>query len=162
MKKTPASTTQTGASNVATKPSVTQSLKDLLTAGVSQKCTFDQGTVLLSAGKFRADINTTVSGKTSQMHMINDGQFTYIWGADLPQGMKMKIDATAANADSSKYFDTNAKANYNCAPTVSAATDFAPPANVTFMDLTATQQMMPKTNGTGYYGACLRHNFESQ
>lgn len=132
---------KTGQKTAVTQPaesaqqSAMQSLKDLLAAGVSQKCTFDMGSVVISGSKFKADINTTVDDKTIQTHMINDGEFSYIWGGDLPQGIKMKVDAATSSSGTPQYFDTSAQINYKCEQVVANPADFVVPADVTFTDL---------------------------
>lgn len=153
MKKAPAVQQEVATTEPTPTTSAMQSLKDLLAGGTSMKCTFStdtgstksSGTIYTGSGKYKADIDTTVDGKVSQMHMINDGQFSFIWGSAMPTGIKIKIDTTAvedgSTAGSNQYFDPNSKANYNCAPTVMTAGSFVAPTDVKFTDLSAQMKV---------------------
>lgn len=127
-----------------------KSLKDLLSSGVAQKCTFsstdesgsNEGITYVSAGKVRGDFTTTVSGKITKSHMISDGKTSYIWTDGEKDGFKMTIpDATptsaktdTSNSQVSSEGDLNQKMDYKCSGWVVDNSFFTPPTNVTFND----------------------------
>ncbi len=128
-----------------------KSLKDLLTSGVAQKCTFSQtdesgiseGTTYVSGGKIRGDFTTTASGKVTKSHMISDGKTSYIWSEGEKNGFKMIVDESDSadtktdnsNAPVSGEADLNQKADYKCSGWVVDGSFFTPPSSVTFSDL---------------------------
>lgn len=141
-----------------------KSLKDLLSAGVAQKCTFattsesgsSEGTTYVSGGKVRGDFTTTTSGKTTISHMISDGKTSYVWTEGEKNGFKMTIpesttEPSTGNADSStstsSEADLNQKADYKCSGWVADTSYFTPPANVTFTDF--SQIYNPASPQTG-------------
>src|ERR1035437_9338850 len=79
-KRLAAPVVQTQTSGTSETPS---SLKDLLSKGIAQSCTFSSdassGTVYVSSGKVRGDFGTTVDGNVTKSHMIVDGNTSYIW-----------------------------------------------------------------------------------
>jgi hypothetical protein len=128
-----------------------KSLKDLLSSGVAQKCTYSstdeesgtsEGTSYVSGGKVRADFSTTVSGKTTISHMITDGKTSYIWTDGEKSGFKMTVpDATPTSAKTdtsntpvSSEADLNQKVDYKCSAWVVDNSYFTPPTTVTFSD----------------------------
>ncbi|MCL5435231.1 MAG: hypothetical protein M1405_02475 [Patescibacteria group bacterium] len=131
-----------------------KSFMDILSSGISQKCTFDMkvestessGVLYVSAGKLRGDITTTVEGKKQNISMIRNGDTNYIWGSAIPQGIKMTVPEKdfASDTKTGQYFNPNEKADYKCSPWIVDSSLFAPPANVKFTDISA---MMPKTSG---------------
>jgi len=145
----------------------TKSLKDLLSSGVAQKCTFSttnesgvsEGTSYVSGGKVRGDFTTTVSGKTTKSHMISDGKSSYIWNDEDKTGFKMTIDETT-QADVTKDSDTptsiktegdlDQKADYKCSKWIVDGSYFTPPSNISFTDF--SQMLNPSaapSQGTG-------------
>lgn len=137
--------------------SATQSLLDLLSSGVTQKCTFastnenatTKGTIYISDTKMRGDIKSTSTkdNKTTNFYMIRNGDTTYIWGDSIPGGIKMRLSAQdlQTNNQAVQYFNTKEKAQYSCGAWVIDNSVFNPPASVKFMDVSA---IMPKTTGT--------------
>jgi hypothetical protein len=120
------------------------SLKQLLAAGVSQKCTFSdngsQGTFYVSSGKSRGDFSSTVAGKATTTHMISDGKTSYVWVDGQPQGFKMSFDAASqqqanASASAPKGVDVNKTLDYHCEAWSADSSMFSMPANIQFMDL---------------------------
>ena len=150
---TQAVTTQKPASNH------TKSLLELLTSGQTTKCTFETntseksqttGTVYISGNNMRGQFTTKVNGKASNINLIRVGDQSYIWGDDLPSGIKMKLSAKdlSQNNQTKQYIDANNKTNYNCSPWVPDASQFTPPTNVKFTDYSSMMKM-----GTGESGA---------
>lgn len=123
--------------------SVPTSLKDLLAANLPQKCTFPEGTVYISGGKFRGDFSSDVSGKAVVSHMISDSKTSYIWTDGEKQGFKMTItDEAKSQAESQTEVDkngvdVNAKLDYKCSTWLPDASLFNTPAGVEFTDFSA-------------------------
>lgn len=128
-----------------------KSLKDLLSSGVAQKCTYSttdesgtsEGTTYVSGGKVRADFTTVMSGKTTKSHMITDNKTSYVWTDGEKNGFKTTISEEDAKADTSVSSDAefsqsgaslNEKVDYKCSGWVVDGSFFTPPSNVTFTD----------------------------
>ncbi|KKT77471.1 MAG: hypothetical protein UW73_C0019G0006 [Microgenomates group bacterium GW2011_GWB1_44_8] len=124
-KSSPATQTQTSGPT---------SLKDLIVANIPQKCTFPEGTVYISGGKFRGDF-------APNSHMISDSKTSYVWTDDQKQGFKMTIDADAkaeAQAESDNGgVDVNEKLDYKCGAWLPDASMFNLPSGVDFTDFSA-------------------------
>jgi hypothetical protein len=125
--------------------SVTQSpktLKEMLTSGVSQTCTYNDtiansevsGTSYVAGGKVRADFSSTSEGKVTRGHTIFDGTVSYIWMDDTKTGFKFEIDPAEIKTDSNtevQGFDLNNMA-YDCKSWNVDDSMFEVPADVTF------------------------------
>lgn len=123
-----------------------KTLKDLLAAGTSQKCTYADktedvdvsGTSYISAGKIRGDFSTTTAGKTIAGHMIVDGKTSYVWMDGQKTGFKMSFDTTNTDGTTNKdtqAIDPNKAFDFNCSAWTVDTTMFALPKTVTFTDL---------------------------
>lgn len=156
-------------SGISPVTSGAQSVKDLIAAGIPQKCTFTsteggastQGTTYVAAGKVRGDFGSTIDGKASVSHMISDGETTYIWQDGQMNGVKMEIpkdsqgEASTQPVDTSvgKQADLDQKMDYDCSAWIPDTSLFSPPSDVTFTDL--SQMYTAPTNttpGTGSNG----------
>jgi hypothetical protein len=120
-----------------------KSIKDLLTAGIPQQCTFTdasgeaglEGTTYIAGGKMRGDFTTTVDGKTTTGHTIFDGKTSWIWMDETSTGFKIEVDPS--EADSSELpvqqgMDLNKTIDYNCSTWLPDNTLFNPPTDITF------------------------------
>lgn len=131
------------------------SIKDLVAAGVPQKCTFsmtsesgtNEGTNYVSGGNVRGDYKTTYKDKTTMTHMISDGKNTYVWTEGEKTGYKMSIpEETSEDSMMEGKENTEPGANlsekldFNCSAWVPDNSLFTPPSDVTFSDFS---QMMP-------------------
>ncbi len=124
-----------------------KSLKDLLTAGVAQKCTYQDtstaanvsGTTYISAGKVRSDFTSVTSNITISGHMVADGKTSYVWMDGQTTGFKMAFDqaSTASAGSAQQGVDANKAMNYSCSAWVVDNTLFTPPTSVKFTDLGA-------------------------
>ena len=127
------------------------SLKDLITQGIAQSCTFSNagttGTVYVSGGKVRGDFSTSTTSATTQSHMIVMNNTSYIWMEGQKTGFKMSYDPNATPGTSSSApngsFDASANMNYNCSTWVVDASQFTLPAGVTFTSFAAPTQTAP-------------------
>lgn len=151
-----------------------KSLKDLLSSGVAQKCSFSsdgsQGVSYISGGKVRGDFTSQVSGKTTTSHMISDGATSYIWTDGEPNGFKMTVDPNQAaevkndytNTSTSGAADLNQKADYKCSGWVVDGSVFTPPTNVTFSDFSQmyapVASSMPSSGSSGSSSTCAYCN----
>jgi hypothetical protein len=135
---TPSVQTATGTE----QPSAVSSLKDLISKGIAQSCTFSNegmtGSVYMSGGKVREDFDVTVDNKTMKSHVIVMENTIYNWSDGQTTGIKMAYDpnatpaATSATSSSKGSFDTNASLNYKCSAWTVDASKFTLPAGVTF------------------------------
>jgi hypothetical protein len=143
------------------------SLKDLLSMGKNQKCTYKYSdpttgtmegvTYISTSGKMRGDYTgTDPAGKTFSGHMINDTQFMYTWSSQTPQGMKIPItedmkktvdDAQKNPQDYQKYVNTDAKMAYDCDNWNGDASVFTPPSDVQFTDLSEQMKVIEDLKG---------------
>ena len=139
------------------------SMKELLAKGGSQKCTFSNsiegtessGVVYMSGGRMRTDfVAKTADGQTVESHMILDGDNTYLWSNQMPQGMKMKINMmntqAGAQTQANGSVDLDQKLNYNCDNWSTDQGQFNLPSGVTFMDLST---VIPGVNAGASAGA---------
>lgn len=155
----PSQNQTTNSNDTSTKAqdnSAMSSLIDLVTSGKTTQCTFDvtadsgnsKGTIFITGEKMRGDFETTTQdGKTSQMYMIRDGNMYYMWGGELPGGIKMtfNVDDLKTNTQANQYVDLNTKSDYRCSDWTTDASKFTPPSNVKFTDLSSMMEGLDKT-----------------
>lgn len=132
--------------------SAKKSLRDLLSLGIAQKCTYTNkldnevitGEIIFSGQKFRQNYVTKIDGKETKGSVLSDGTNIYMWSDDnKTSGITMKIDTTSQDPNN-KSFDMDQSYDYNCVPTTVSASDLNPPKDVTFSDLSALQDQMKK------------------
>ena len=119
-----------------------KSLKDLLSAGIAQKCTYSttddsgtsEGTTFISGGKMRGNFSMMASGKTTKSHMISDGKTSWIWTDGETTGFKMMVEETSEESSIEGGTDWDQKVDYKCSPWVTDGSYFTPPSNVEFTD----------------------------
>jgi len=146
-------------SNTSSQP---MSMKELMASGKTQKCDFtsqsasstSQGTVYIGGGKMRGDFSSTAQGKTMATHMINDGTTVYTWVDGMSMAVKMSAAAKMTNRPTpsnrtSQSVDQNAKYNYNCSDWTQDNSQFTPPANINFTDMSAMMQQNTTTGTSG-------------
>ncbi len=143
---------QEGTPTTEQPKSTMQSLKDLLTSGQSVSCSVDYGDNSQMNGK------TYVSGKRVRAdftggHMIQDGTYAYMWSDTQATGTKIKVDAMAELAKNAatptgqtqktQTVDENEKASMNCSAWITDESQFVPPTNITFTDLSEMLKKLP-------------------
>jgi hypothetical protein len=156
------------------------SLMGLMGMGKNLQCDFNyetagkagsKGSVYVSGKKVHGEFTSEVNGKESTMHMIQDGEYSYVWGSAMPEGIKMKVAAdtnTGANTSTgtSQYFDPQQQMDFNCKPWSVDASKFAVPTNVTFRDMSAMMMPTGGTNGAamkaGQCAACAQLQGEAK
>lgn len=150
------------------------SLSDFFSLAGSKKCTFSDktnnssGTVYIGGGKMRGDFQSMDNGKTTASHMINDGQYVYVWTDGQSQGYKMSTDIVKKEAaqvtmtpDNSGSSETqpssgpvnlNQQADYSCGGWSVDSSMFTLPQGITFTDYSSmmqgTQNGASSTQGT--------------
>lgn len=165
MKKSPQSSNNQApiTQNKPTNETIQGSLKSLLSAGKSQKCTYSnkvettsvEGTVYVADGKMRGDFTTTSEQTKMTGHMIVDGGYSYVWSDLSDQGIKMAIDnqqkpsnAPADNTNNQAP-DMEQSYNYTCQGWAGDDTVFAPPNDITFASFTLPSTQPSGTSTTG-------------
>lgn len=121
------------------------SLRELLSSGQNQRCTFStttdatttDGTIFAASGKMRSDISTTTSGKTVMSHMILSNNELSVWMDGESNGMKMMFDPEKIQGEESKQktVDLDEKVDYRCNGWVGDPSLFDVPTSVTFTNL---------------------------
>lgn len=135
-----------------------KNLKDLLTKGIPQTCTYSNaattGTIYVSGGKMRGDIDTVVEDVTTKTHMLVMDNTSYIWSDGSKAGFKMSYDPNAtpvAGSESSATndtFDANADMDYKCKAWIVDSGKFALPTGVTFSDFSVSSEVAPAQGGS--------------
>jgi hypothetical protein len=141
------------------------SLSDFFSLTGSKKCTFSDksnnssGTVYIGRGKMRGDFQSTDNDTTNSSHMINDGQYFYIWTDGQKGGYKISTETMKKQAaqvtmspdntetqPSAGPVDMNQQADYSCGGWSVDTSMFILPQGVTFTDYSSMMQGMQ--NGT--------------
>lgn len=136
---------QMSASSAASVSKESGSIKSLIAAGKSQKCTFStakdnvssEGTIYVGSGKMRGDFSVNTS--ESKSHMINDGTTSYMWTDDGKVAMKMAFDPKsvdkAADSNAKQSVDVDQNYDWSCESWKADNSKFDLPSGVTFMEL---------------------------
>lgn len=145
--KTPVATQNSQTPVAEQNPASTQkSIKDLLTSGQAQKCTYRdkmaevdvEGTVYVAGGRMRSDYTSKTGGQTIMGHMVVSDNKSYIWMDGQSMGMMMAFDPNRtpeAAPTGSQSVDVNKLIDYNCSGWTSDNSVFTPPANIKFQNL---------------------------
>ena len=138
---------------------------DLLKRGGSLACQISSddngnvtdGTMYISDGNLRGDFSfTQADGVSYEGSMINDGEFSYVWGDNLPfgedgpSGVKTKVSVQdqasgEKNDDDNQIIDMDDSFTFNCQPWSVDNSKFTPPSDVEFVDLSADIQNLIDT-----------------
>lgn len=153
--------------NGGIETSTKDSIANLLTRTGSVQCTYSftppdgtasSGNVYVSGGKMHGEFKSTVAGKESTISMINDGSYSYTWGTDMPEGIKIKNPEVKADQpvtnESTKYVDPNQQYDFKCSPWNADSGKFTPPSTVTFRDFSAMMQGVQNKAGTTKDSQC--------
>jgi hypothetical protein len=121
-------------------------LRDLLTAGKTQKCTFSDDTKLTTNnitiyaanGKIRGDIITNTGKLKINSHVIYDSSYSYIWTDNNNKGFKFPITQPSQVTPSSQNgsLDLNKKVNYICENWNEDDSVFQLPTDINFQTMT--------------------------
>src|SRR3989344_394789 len=156
-RRPPSSTTPAGQTQVpgsTSAPSAKKSLKDLISLGQSQQCSFqdapgNSGTMYVSGGKSRGDFTSGIDGTAVKSHMVYDGQAVYIWMDGQSQGYKSALDTVAPTGapTTQKTMDVNQALDYNCTSWSGDSSLFTLPSGVEFLDASAMMPKLPTAPG---------------
>lgn len=137
------------------------SMKSLLASGKPQTCTFSNvsggagnssmGTMQIANGKMRGDFTTTVASKTTQSHMLMIDNVNYVWGDEMPFGIKMNLaDFEKPENQKNQAVDLNQELDYSCNPGTNDPNAFNLPAGVEFKDMNEMMKgIMPTSPSMG-------------
>lgn len=146
---------QTQASPANTQIDIKGSFKSLLSGGKNMTCTYSNndtqggGTVYVADKKFRSDSTVDIKGKTSEAHVLSDGDYIYIWSDK--EGSKMKLTEAEKIASQTAVQNQSLQAldkemNMKCDSWNVETSKFVVPTDVKFNDLT---EMMMKIQSNG-------------
>jgi hypothetical protein len=128
-------------------------LKDLLAGGKDQQCTWTtvengsnvSGTMYISGKKFRQDRNITdpKTQAVTQSYNLSDGESVYTWGGTLgTRGIKVSlttiesvVTGTPSQTPSQVNDVLNQQYQYQCQPWTPDNSQFTPPTEVIFSDM---------------------------
>lgn len=137
-----------------------KSLGDFFSLTGSQKCTFSNksnnssGTIYIGDSKMRGDFQSNSTSNATATHMINDGQYIYIWTDGQKQGYKMSTETVKKEATSvsmapdnnpqpsSGPVNMNQQADYSCGGWAVDTSMFTLPQGITFTDYSSMMQGM--------------------
>ena len=120
------------------------SIKDLIFKRKNVTCSvkYPEGsaTVYVSDKKFYGEFTTISEGKTNKGYILQDGEYSYMWGDDSTEGFKVKLtEEDKANTPSA--LDLQEEGDVNCSNWSVDKSKLTAPANINFTDFTA-----PATN----------------
>ncbi len=132
-----------GAQGIATLGNT--SLRELLSANVSQKCTFDNaessGTIYVGAGKMRADFTSKSGEAAAVSHMVISNNIAYVWLDGVPQGYRMNFENLSGQGGAQVGgVDADAKVATKCEGWQATEDTFSLPTDVTFSEVGAAPQ----------------------
>lgn len=162
-----------GSQSIVGKVSEAAEMASAISSGKPLKCKLTKGAdymdYFLESGKMRMDNYATKdeggTPKTSISHMINDGEYLYLWTEGEGTAIKIKApepgDTTALKDQADKYTSQAPKFEseddyralqtqgytINCESVGSSATQFVPPADITFTDVASMMQALPSPAG---------------
>lgn len=139
-------------------------LKSLLTANKSIKCTFlsktktstTEGTVYASGGKARSDFKSTTDKITMTGHTITDKEFSYFWTDSSKQGMKIPFNqptpkttpSTSTGSAEYQTSDINQNYTYSCQDWTENPAQFILPSDITFSTFAIPSITIPSGTAT--------------
>lgn len=145
--------------NNQTEVSEKKSLKELLSLGTAQKCTFEmnneegltKGEILIKGDKFKQSTEITTNEGVMKVYSISDGEYFYSWNDAIKgSGSKIKIDKEASVPDDGKVkqekINLEEKLDYKCSPTTLSDADLAIPTDIEFIDLSGMIDNIQKMN----------------
>jgi hypothetical protein len=123
----------------------------LVARGGDWKCTWSSeqdgvdldGTVFVSRGKFKSDVELSGVGMNATAHAIGDGQFVYSWSSAATTGVKFPMtqgaSALGVVGTNAQNVQLAGEYTYECEPWSADSGTFALPTGITFTE-TAAQQ----------------------
>ena len=145
-----AATSQSGNSNQPTASALRQSMRDLISSGVTKTCQFSipatatsssmSGMVYTASGNMRGDFTVTNhSGKVTSAHMIITGGIDYLWSDAMQKGIKLPwaLAASSTSLSARAGVDISQPTSYSCTNAVPDQSEFTLPATIQFTDISA-------------------------
>lgn len=140
--------------------SVQASIKSLIGAGRNVTCDVTytdgkgSGKIFVADKKFRGDFDTNMGGVTNKSHMIQDGTYAYVWTEDKKEGTKFSLEsmmklAASPNPQAQQSADLNSNVDMKCSSWGVDNSKLTPPADVTFQDMSAILNSVPKAPAGG-------------
>lgn len=139
------------------KTKVKSSLKQMLGMGKNVSCEMAaseeqgliSGRVNIAGSKMMADFKMADGmGKMMDSHMINDGEYTYIWSSAAPSGTKIKNDSVsqAGTGKDTNSFDEDKEVDMDCSDWSPSSDSFKVPDGIEFLDMsTMMKDVMDKS-----------------
>lgn len=134
--------------NIQTEVSEKKSLKELLSLGTAQKCTFEveqegqttKGEILIKGNKFKQGVEIPSENGLMKVYSISDGEYLYSWNDAIKgAGSKIKIETMeiTPEEDTQKQENINweEKLDYKCNLATLSEADLALPTDIEFVDL---------------------------
>lgn len=126
---------------------------DLVQRGGTYTCTFDSasavsastGVVYVSGTDVRGDFTSQTAAGTVVSSMLKKSDMVYVWGAGMPQGIKMQATMMEQGAGApmqNDVVDARKAYSWECSPTAGDPSVFAVPTNITFMDIAKMMEGM--------------------
>ena len=145
-------------SPVNSKNHLRSSLRQLMTMGKSASCEISadaeqgivSGKINISGQKMMGDFKMNgTDGNMMDNHMINDGEFTYVWSSAAPQGTKIKNDAVAPDKSDQNQnnLDQDKEVDMDCSDWTPASGSFNPPSDVNFIDMSSMMKGVIEKSG---------------
>jgi len=128
----------------------TTSLRDMISEGQNQLCTFSDsetggvGTVFIGDGNIRGDFQSDIDDAATVAHLVVlNSEDAYVWMEGQTQGYKASMSeltdlSNAAGGD--KSLDVNKAVDYECYPWTPDASQFELPDTVDFQDMSAMME----------------------
>ncbi len=151
-----------------TTQTIQGTLKSLLSAGKSQKCTYSNkiqtgsvnGIVYIANGKVRGDFtSSTVQNKVSG-HMIVEGGYSYVWTDLSNQGVKMAINQQqpSTTPTNNQAPNINQTFTYSCQGLTEDDSMFVLPSAISFSTFAMPTSGLPASAGTSQSFSCSACN----
>lgn len=131
---------------------------DLIKMGRALSCRFSgtetksEGEIFVLGNKLRGNFSVDDgTGKMIASHVVSDGAFMYMWGDAMEQGIKMNysdIDFEKAKTDTNLK-SLNDNYDYDCSDWAVVDSYFVAPSDITYMDVTALQEMAQPNDRSG-------------
>jgi hypothetical protein len=156
-------------------------------SGKPTLCTMSKGDssieYVIKGKMMKADLKSTVDGKATISHMINDTKYLYSWSEESEQGSKIAIpteeETKAMTEDAKKYaqdypstpkfdsdadYDTYKNEGYtiDCKPSSADDSVFVAPSNIKFIDPTEMMKAVPSPDADGKYDMSKYQELQKQ
>jgi hypothetical protein len=120
------------------------SIKDLLSSGSSQECTFkdnesgNEGIVYVAGGKMKGNFTTNVEGQSAVSNVIVNENVMYSWMEGQTTGYRFAFDPEdveeARQEAEQGSVNLNEEVDMSCKPWMGGSNEFDPPSDVNFQE----------------------------